>query len=113
MVLLLSHCTMYRFNAVYKKAVYYVCERYLFLILLQQAIGPSMYPLVEGSGDLLVFERLSGWVFALPNHLPWLNRVWWAALTRRIQLRRGDVVIALSTDQHPVKICKRIVAMVR
>lgn len=75
------------------------------------AIGPSMYPLVEGCGDLLVFERMSCWMSELPSHVPWLKRFWSPWIAQRLQLHRGDVVIAMSVDSTPVKICKRVVAL--
>lgn len=67
-----------------------------------------MQPLVDGSGDLLVFERLSYKLAQIRRTLP--PRWRWK---RRTDMQRGDVVIALSGGREAVKICKRIVAVVR
>lgn len=64
------------------------------------AVGQSMQPVIEGNGDLLVFER-----FCYRLHR------WGKQFTLFPPMRKGDIVIAFSGVDQQIKVCKRITAL--
>ena len=53
-------------------------------------MGPSMFPTINATGDVLLLEKLS---------------------TRFQKIRPGDVVIALSPENPRILICKRVLGL--
>lgn len=55
-----------------------------------QVIGPSMFPTLSATGDLLLLERLS---------------------TRFQKVKAGDIVMACSPENPRLTVCKRVLAL--
>lgn len=81
-------------------ALGFVSTIQLFFFDWCPAVGPSMQPLIHGTGDLLLFKRVSSWLRAFGRQR---HRLW--------PLRRGDVVIATSNGNDGTKVCKRVIAL--
>jgi hypothetical protein len=71
-----------------------------------------MRPSIDGCGEILVCDRFTYWMNRLLRHHPYLQAFFFDNLIKFIQYVPGDVVIAMTNEPSPVKVCKRIVCIV-
>lgn len=93
-VILVTHGALVPFWAslTYLALLVHVPDRFVSRTLNCKCAGPSMMPTFNMSGDVIFVEKIS---------------------SRNGTLDRGDVVIAMTPQNAKLKVCKRIIGLVR